>query len=132
MPPGLRGQGPGGGKIKGKPSSGGKIPAAKPSSRPAPRRRDDDDDDEYEHDRVEEYDEDDYEPPGRGRRSGSGGGGASGIAVVGLIFGVIAFCCPVTGIPLGILAMVFGGIGKRSPGGRVIGTAATSSGRSRS
>ncbi len=27
-------RGPGGGKIKGKPSTGGKIPAAKPSTRP--------------------------------------------------------------------------------------------------
>lgn len=113
-------KGPGSGKIRGMPSPRGKIPAARPSTPPARRRRDDDDD--YEHDRErDEYDEDDYEPRSR---SASSGDGASGIAVVGLIFGVIALCCPFTGIPLGILAMIFGSIGKRSPGSHGIGTAA--------
>lgn len=108
-------KGSGGGTIAGTPSWRGKIPAAQPSTPPAQRRRDND----FEHDRErDEYDEDDYEP-----RS-SNGGGASGIAVVGLIFGVLALCCPLTGIPLGILAVIFGLIAKRSPGSHGIGTAA--------
>src|SRR5206468_9968988 len=66
----------------------------------------------------------------RGRRGGGGrggGGGESGTAVAGLIVGVFALltsCCPVTGIGLGILAMVLGAVGKKDPGSSGAGTAA--------
>jgi hypothetical protein len=116
-------RGPRGGKITGVPSSRGTTPAARPGSRPGRRRRHDDDDD-YEHDRVEEYEEDEYEQ--RNRRGGESVG-ASGAAIVGVIFGVVALltsCCPVLGLPLGIVAMVLGSIGKRSPGSSGAGTAA--------
>jgi hypothetical protein len=99
------------GNIRGTPSPSGKIPAATPRSKPArkpSRRRDDDDDDDY---------DDDYDLPSarRGR-----GGVDSGAATAGLILGIIALltsCCPLTGIILGILAVVLGSMGRTQSGG---------------
>jgi hypothetical protein len=97
-----------------------------PGMKRKPKRRRDDDDD-YEHDQErDEYDDDDYEPPHR--RGGGRGSGASGTAVAGLIVGVLALltsCCPLTGIGLGVLAMVLGAAGKKHPGGAGTGAAAT-------
>jgi hypothetical protein len=78
------------------------------------------DDDDYDHER-DEYDDDDYEPRQRG-------GGAGGTAVVGLTVGILALltsCCPLTGIGLGVLAMVLGSAAKKYPDGSGAGTAAT-------
>jgi len=97
-----------------------------PGVKGKPKRRRTDDDDDYEHDHpIEEYDEDDYQPP---RRRGGGNGGASGTAVAGLIVGILALltsCCPLTGIGLGILAMVLGAVGKNHPNSSGTGAAAT-------
>ena len=119
-------KGPGGGKIRGAPSARGSAPSSRPADKPKPpsRRRDEKDDD-YEHDRKrDEYDDDDYRPPRRGRR---GGDSASGTAVAGVVVGVLALltsCCPVSGIGLGIVAMVLGAVGRKSPGSSGAATAA--------
>src|SRR6187401_201743 len=84
------------------------TPSAPPGVKGKTKRRRKDDDDDYDHDHeTDEYDDDDYEPPRR--RRGAGGGG--GTAMVGVTVGILALltsCCPLTGIGLGVLAMVLG------------------------
>ncbi len=87
----------------------------KEAERPRRRRRRDDDDDDYEHDRRRR-DDDDYDYDRRARR-GEDTGGADGMAIAALVLGILSLplvCCWWAGLPLSVLAIIFGSLGLKS------------------
>ena len=123
-------KGTGGGKIRGAPSARGSAPASRPADRPKPRRR---------ATRMTTITNTiggatntmttttDLRGAGDAEVATAAEDSASGTAVAGVIVGVFALltsCCPVSGIGLGIVAMVLGAVGKKNPGSSGAATAA--------
>src|SRR5579884_4527238 len=66
-----------------------------------------------------------YAAPGVPVKSGGNGLSVAGLVcgIVGVVIGLVPACGAIFAVPLGILSIVFGALGRRSPTGKGMGTA---------